>query len=345
MAKFSQAFLQGLLQPTYQRGLFEAARDVAQAPAVMGLERKRDERAQQFLNMTPRQRGQELLRRATRSGDVRAMAAAQSLIDSATEAEGNKVIQPLITELSNPETTEERAQELRVEVFDLARANNLKEADVRAAFNAANKSRITTGYEQLLRETQELSIVAKRALSANTSREDFVAQYGEKNGYIYDNEKDLRETAQLNLQITRERVRLETFQYNDEEMGKLGLSDSQITTINGLKTGREKNAAVAAAVKANFDEDTTINASLLNFMAESRVADIAERENLDLGDEDDVIIARSLAKKEVRELYRVGGIEGVINAQVAAAGEATGSTVARNQAAIDAFIESLGVGD
>jgi len=345
MAKFSQAFLQGLLQPTYQRGLFEAARDVAQAPAVMGLERKRDERAQQFLNMSPLQRGQELLRRATRSGDVRAMAAAQSLIDSATEAEGNKVIQPLITELSNPETTEERAQELRVEIFDLARANNLKEASVRTAFNAANKSRITTGYEQLLRQTQQLSIVAKRALSSNTSREDFVAQYGEENGYIYDDEKDLRETAQLNLKTARERARLETFQYNDEEMGKLGLSDSQITAINGLKTGREKNAAVAAAVKANFEKDKVINASLLNYMADARVADIAERENLDLGDADEVIIARSLAKKEVLELYRVNGIEGVINAQVTAAGETTIGTVDTTQAGIDAIVKSLGIGD
>ena len=345
MAKFSQAFLQGLLQPTYQRGLFEAARDVAQAPAVMGLERKRDERAQQFLNMTPRQRGQELLRRATRSGDVRAMAAAQSLIDSATEAEGNKVIQPLITELSNPETTEERAQELRVEVFDLARANNLKEADVRAAFNAANKSRITTGYEQLLRETQELSIVAKRALSANTSREDFVAQYGEENGYIYDDEKDLRETAQLNLQITQERIRQATFQYNDEEMEKLGLSDSQITVINGLKTGQQKNSAVAAAVKANFEKDKVINASLLNYMADARVADVAERENLDLGDADEVIIARSIAKKEVLELYRAGGIEGVINAQVTAAGETTGiGSISYEEAVLD-IRNSLGSPD
>ena len=41
MARFSQAFLQGLLQPTYQQGLFEAARSVGQAPAVMGMQQKR----------------------------------------------------------------------------------------------------------------------------------------------------------------------------------------------------------------------------------------------------------------------------------------------------------------
>ena len=35
MAKFSQAFLQGLMQPTYQQGLFEAARSVGMTPGLM----------------------------------------------------------------------------------------------------------------------------------------------------------------------------------------------------------------------------------------------------------------------------------------------------------------------
>ena len=35
MAKFSQTFLQGLLQPTYQQGLFDVGRNIGQAPALM----------------------------------------------------------------------------------------------------------------------------------------------------------------------------------------------------------------------------------------------------------------------------------------------------------------------
>jgi len=42
MAKFSQAFLQGLLQPTYQQGLFDVARSVGQAPAVMAMQERRE---------------------------------------------------------------------------------------------------------------------------------------------------------------------------------------------------------------------------------------------------------------------------------------------------------------
>jgi hypothetical protein len=44
MAKFSQAFLQGLLQNPYQQGLFEAARGVGQAPALMRQQEQRQQR-------------------------------------------------------------------------------------------------------------------------------------------------------------------------------------------------------------------------------------------------------------------------------------------------------------
>ena len=44
MAKFSQAFLQGLLRPTYEQGLFEAARGAGMAPGLAVLERQRKEK-------------------------------------------------------------------------------------------------------------------------------------------------------------------------------------------------------------------------------------------------------------------------------------------------------------
>jgi hypothetical protein len=52
MAKFSQAFLQGLLQPTYQQGLFEAARGVGQLPAVVESERQRKQQLDTIKNIT-----------------------------------------------------------------------------------------------------------------------------------------------------------------------------------------------------------------------------------------------------------------------------------------------------
>ena len=44
MAKFSQTFLQGLLNPTYQKGLEETARNIGQAPALMRQQEQRQQR-------------------------------------------------------------------------------------------------------------------------------------------------------------------------------------------------------------------------------------------------------------------------------------------------------------
>ena len=46
MAKFSQTFLQGLLQPSYQEGLFTAARGIGTAP---GLQRQQQQQQEEIL--------------------------------------------------------------------------------------------------------------------------------------------------------------------------------------------------------------------------------------------------------------------------------------------------------
>jgi len=43
VARFSQTFLQGLLQPTYQQGLFEAAKGLGQTPGIMRIQQQQKE--------------------------------------------------------------------------------------------------------------------------------------------------------------------------------------------------------------------------------------------------------------------------------------------------------------
>jgi len=51
MAKFSQALLQGLLNPTYQQGLFEAARNVGAAPGVFAQQKANEAKRQQMADI------------------------------------------------------------------------------------------------------------------------------------------------------------------------------------------------------------------------------------------------------------------------------------------------------
>lgn len=56
MAKFSQAFLQSMLQPSYQEGLFTAARGIGQAPALRMQQQQQQAEQQQLAAMDPMQR-------------------------------------------------------------------------------------------------------------------------------------------------------------------------------------------------------------------------------------------------------------------------------------------------
>ena len=77
MARFSQAFLQGLLQPSYQQGLFTAAQQAGQLPAQMRQLREEEAKKQkqiaemrQFQMMTPEQQFDFLESKAETPQDI-----------------------------------------------------------------------------------------------------------------------------------------------------------------------------------------------------------------------------------------------------------------------------------
>jgi hypothetical protein len=64
MAKFSQAFLQGLLQPSYQEGLFTAARGIGQAPGLRRQQQQQQEEMQKLRGMGAVERAEFMAQRA-----------------------------------------------------------------------------------------------------------------------------------------------------------------------------------------------------------------------------------------------------------------------------------------
>lgn len=64
MAKFSQAFLQGLLQPTYQQGLFTAAQQAAQLPGQLRQQQAAQEEMQKLRGMGAVERADFMAARA-----------------------------------------------------------------------------------------------------------------------------------------------------------------------------------------------------------------------------------------------------------------------------------------
>jgi len=110
MAKFSQTFLQGLLQPSYQQGLFTAAKQAGQLPGQLQQQRMQQQQMQALRNATPMQRAQYAMQTAQTPAQISAaqkqMDAAQAGMDARRKeeaaAELNKLYQQYITE-TNPE--------------------------------------------------------------------------------------------------------------------------------------------------------------------------------------------------------------------------------------------------
>jgi hypothetical protein len=332
MARFSQTFLQGLLEPTYQQGLFEAARGVGQTPGIMRMQQEREARQKGILGGTlaleqmaaEGQVDEQMIK--DYAGSMRGLGVETSDILATTAAarETSKVavkenaladLQKSITELMNPETTSERASEIRASALSQGRAARVDEARLRSALDVADKRRVGSFLETETRIINELNIKAKQAISRGQSKEAFVAANGEQYGYIYDDEVASQELRDEQLQTARENKKLDTFAYTDKELKNLGLTDAQINNVKNLNVGgRGKNNAVFNYVTAN--EKTAPNASLINVYAKAFEAEIAKENNLDFDDTDDYREIQSLAAKRALDVFSTQGLEGITNATI-----------------------------
>ena len=92
MAQFSQVFLQGLLQPTFQKGLFETAKGVGQLPAVLDAQKLQKEDAERMKRMTPVEQADYMLSKAKTPDQI---LAAQTAKRTAVQTAGQESLAAL----------------------------------------------------------------------------------------------------------------------------------------------------------------------------------------------------------------------------------------------------------
>ena len=128
MTRFSQTFLQGLLQPTYQQGLFEAARNVGAAPGVMDLQKRQEEeqtQLQQIMKGDPSQISQRVQQlrqmavQATSSAQRQRYTAAADALEKSSRTKGIQDISVLMGELDRA-VDPQRIDTLQQQISDLA---------------------------------------------------------------------------------------------------------------------------------------------------------------------------------------------------------------------------------
>ena len=180
MARFSQTFLQGLLQPTYQQGLFEAARNVGQMPGVMGLEKKREAtatEAQKLLkdnanNPTELTRLEQQYRLQGKTNIADMFAQASVTAKSTLKQEGMNSISAIRQQLMQ-ETDPAKMQLLENAIVDVARRTG--QSDPSSFVGAADKvSDERTRRENALYSQRETAIAQAYYGVSNEKKEQFV---------------------------------------------------------------------------------------------------------------------------------------------------------------------------
>jgi len=148
MAKFSQTFLQGLLRPTYEQGLFEAARGAVMAPVLAAEQSRRKSMMEQLQNMTPYELADFEYKQAAAKGDAQAMREAQErMVDLSTTE-----ISSGASQLESPQALLEAARRIR----------NTKGVTAAGIERAEKLERRAEDFAEKQRQLQPVSVLARR---------------------------------------------------------------------------------------------------------------------------------------------------------------------------------------
>jgi len=180
MARFSQTFLQGLLQPTYQQGLFEAARNVGQTPGMMAMQERRETtqaQVQQLLqtnanNPTELARLEQQYRLQGKTDIADMFAKASVTAKSTLKQEGMNSISAIQQQLMQ-ETDPAKMQLLEDAIVDVARRTG--QSDPSSFVGSANKVLdARTRRENELFTQQEQAIAKAYYAVSDEDKEQFI---------------------------------------------------------------------------------------------------------------------------------------------------------------------------
>lgn len=374
MARFSQAFLQGLLQPSYQQGLFEAARGVGQAPGVRALQKQQEERqnlqrqAQQALvnkdyatlrtllpQMKPEvaqpyisqiQTGEQEASRLAAANEVTRIQSEirQVMSDPSIDADTRDIQRAALEkELLAAARELPFAQQQQVESFsaDLEASLDVQ----RRAEEAAEQQRIkfdewladsdirdinrelaTARYENYIaddvirkanREKATLvglnqSAKAVYAQGGEAAKEQWLANNPGKES-VWDDMLDQQVINEARVAEAKDNLRESNFEYTEKALRELGLTDSEIKSLDALPSNRAKNANVVRILAAKVTAGELPSAQMATIFSKAAEQRIMEENDLNPRNDKDLAQIKSLAAqlglKAAQQAQKTGQVE------------------------------------
>ena len=186
MAKFGQGFLTSLTRPSYLDRLGTTGMMIGQMPGQVMKQRRDRQFMEEYAAGSPVQRAEMLKQKAMKEGNI-SLFEQGTKMGQAAMADGAKMgVNALITQIGNPQTSDELAKQSTQTALQLIRDNNLDEASYMREILAADKRRTSAVTNGITERDQAAATQAQFMIQSGRSKEEYLQQFPER-GHIWDN--------------------------------------------------------------------------------------------------------------------------------------------------------------
>lgn len=166
MARFSQAFLQSLTQPSYGEGLFEFGKGLSMTPVLAAEQKQRESMMEKLANLTPLETADYMM---TQAKTPEQLVAAKTARQTALSQAGKQSIDTIQAQLM-AETNPERMQELEDALVSVAQQTGNSAAQYRGSAAKLLKARDDAAWETTKRNNERKALVEERMVEFAVSQ-------------------------------------------------------------------------------------------------------------------------------------------------------------------------------
>jgi hypothetical protein len=200
------------------------------------------------------------------------------------------------------------------EQFDLSKEESARAAERHEEWRQTQDYRVEAQQLELEAKQYQAAVnAAKGLIGQEGGREKFVATFGEERAGVYDSLNRQREAQELQLQEARDTAAKGKWNYTDEQLKEMGISEAAIPAIQRAGQTRPQlgHRAVEAVLLKQFETAEMPTAAVLGLFKDAALSHIVEHDiNVAKGwdsDEDREAAAGKLALKMAERYIASGG--------------------------------------
>lgn len=201
------------------------------------------------------------------------------------------------------------------EQFELSKEESARAAEKHAEWQQTQDYRIEAQQLELEAKQYQAAVnAAKGLIGQEGGREKFIANFGEERVGVYDSLNRQREAQELQLQEARDKAKKGEWNYTDEQLREMGISEAAIPAIQKAGENRPQlgHQAVEAVLLRQFETTDMPPAAVLGLFKDAALSHVQQNVDLkgrDTEDKQDAEAGKLALKMAQRYIASGGSIE------------------------------------